>query len=127
MGRPAKPTSIDSAIERLEQKVISAAADSRPTGKASKVVLEIIHHLTALQLVKKLIDSEGVWGQVLSAAQKYLAHNSIKREPGMYGDEDTLGHGGPDGEENYAAYLDKLSAGMDLPYGDSPEIDITKD
>ena len=99
MGRPAKPTSIDSAIERLEQKVIAAAADSRPTGKASKVVLEIIHHLTALQLVKKLIDSEGVSGQVLSAAQKYLAHNSIKREPGMYGDEDTLGHGGPDGEE----------------------------
>ena len=83
MPRPPKPRSLDDAIERLEQKAIAAAADSQPTGKASKRLLDVLHHLTCLQLVKAMTDGDSVAGHTFSAAQRYLQSNSIKREPGF--------------------------------------------
>jgi hypothetical protein len=111
MGRHKQPTDIDSAIERLRGKAIAAAAKADPSRKASKALLEIAHHATALQFIKVLTSDEPVAGQTLGAVQRFLQGNAIKREPGF--DDDSA-----DGTDNYAAHLDKLSAGLDLPYGD---------
>ena len=124
MPRPPLPRTLDAAIARLEQKAVEAASKATPTKKASKQLLDVLHHLTCLQLVKAMTDGESIAGQTFSAAQRYLQANAIKREPGF---ED----GGVDGADNYAAHLDKLSEGLDLPYddddGDIEDYNILKD
>ena len=62
MGRKAKPKTIDEAIERLQVKAVEAASKAKPTGKASKQLLDITHHLTCLQLIKAMTDGENVAG-----------------------------------------------------------------
>ncbi len=111
MSRPRKVISIDEAIERLEAKAVTAAANSSATGKATSALLNIGHHLYALQMIKALSSTDPVAGQTLAASQRFLAANSVKRTPGF--DDDSA-----DGADNYAAHLDKLSAGLDLPYPD---------
>jgi len=83
MGRPKRPTDIDSAIERLRGKAIAAAAKADPSRKASKALLEIAHHATTLQFIKALTSDEPVAGQTLGAVQRFLQGNAIKREPGF--------------------------------------------
>lgn len=118
MARPKKPADIDEAIERLQTKAIAAAAKAKPTKRASKELLDILHHVTCLQLVKAMTEEDAVPGQALSAAQRYLQNNNTRREPGDSYDEDEGG--------NYAGASDYGP----LPYGDDPsddEINILKD
>ena len=119
MGRKAKPRSIDEAIERLQAKAVAAASNAKPTGKASKQLLDITHHLTCLQLIKAMTDGESVAGHTFSAAQRYLQANSIKREPGMYDGED-------DEQSESIQYDHGIPPGVELPYNDdgSPNEDF---
>ena len=118
MGRPTKPRSIEDAIERLQEKAVAAAANSSATGKATLALLNIGHHLYALQMIKALSSDEPVAGQTFSAAQRFLAANSIKREP-SYGDYDE--DGTSDGLEDIVfPFLEDGSPNPDYDPNDNP-------
>ncbi len=118
MSRPRKPISIDEAIERLEAKAVTAAANSSATGKATSALLNIGHHLYALQMIKALSSADPVSGQVLSASQRFLAANSVKREP-SYGDYDE--DGTSDGLEDIVfPFLEDGSPNPDYDPNDNP-------
>ncbi len=90
MGRRTKPRSIEDAIERLQSKLVEALAKANPTQKSPASVLNILHALYAAQAGLALSSTEPVSGQVLSASQRFLAANSVKREP-SYEDYDEDG------------------------------------
>ena len=118
MSRPRKPISIDEAIERLEAKAVTAAANSSATGKATSALLNIGHHLYALQMIKALSSTDPVAGQTLAASQRFLAANSVKREP-SYGDYD--GDGTSDGLEDMVfPFLEDGSPNPDYDPNDNP-------
>ena len=90
MGRKAKPTTIEDAIERLQSKLVDALAKADPTKKSPASVLNILHALYAAQAGLALSSTEAVSGQTLSAAARFLAANGVRREP-SYEDYDEDG------------------------------------
>ena len=111
MARPRKPTTIEECIKRLQAQAVSAAAQASTTGKATSAVLNIGHHLYVLQMIKALSSADPVSGQVLGASQRFLAANSVKREPGF--DDYQEDAGGDLGDGMYG-----LPPGTQLPFND---------
>ncbi len=119
MGRKAKPTSIEDAIERLQSKLVEALAKADPTKKSPASVLNILHALYAAQAGLALSSSEPVSGQTLSATGRFLAANSVKRTPSMYGDDD-------DDDEDEGDNFDEPHGGFDHAVDESAENPFAK-
>ena len=118
MGRPTQPRSIAEAIERLQRKLVEALAKADPTKKSPASVLNILHALYAAQAGLALSSTESVSGQTLSATGRFLAANSVKREP-SYGDYDE--DGTSDGTEGMVfAFLADGSPNPDYDHSDNP-------
>ena len=116
MGRKTKPRSIAEVIERLQSKLVEALAKADPTKKSPASVLNILHALYAAQAGLALSSTEPVSGQTLSASQRFLAANGIRREP-SFGDYD---------DENEGANFDEPHGGFDHAVDESAESPFAK-